>query len=343
MVGLSANDVRSVLDFVGEAHGADDLDELRAFLPAALRRLIPADYASYNEVGNDGRVHATLIDPEMPQEAFELWGRYASQNPLVIRFARTRDGRAYRFSDVMRDGTIEGLEVFREFYGPMGVRFQIAFALPSPPDMTFGVALSRGSHDFSNRDREMLNLARPHLIQAYRNVQARERAAKVIESLRRGIDETGEAVAIVERGEVVFASGRARECLAELGWREGERAPAMLAAPGPSERTWEPVQLPSTGIVVRRLPSGRRAGLVLLFERAASGLSPRALRGLGLSPREAEVLCLLALGRPTRDVATAMRISPRTVYKHTQHIHSKLGTSDRAQAIATALAAEHEP
>jgi DNA-binding CsgD family transcriptional regulator len=343
MKGLSAKDVRSVLNFVGEAHGADDLDELRAFLPVAVRRVIPADYASYNEVGNDGRICATLVDPEMPAGALELWRRYAGQNPLVARFARTRDGRAYRFSDVVRDGATDELELFRELYGPLGVPFQIAFVLPSPPDMTFGVALSRGGRDFSERDREMLNLARPHLIQAYRNVQAREHAATVIESLRRGIDETGEAVAIVERGAVVFASAGARKCLAELGWREGGRAPTVLGAPGPTGRPWDPIRLASTGIVVRRLPSGRHSGLVLLFERAGAGLSPRALRGLGLSPREAEVLCLLALGQPTREVAAAMSISPRTVYKHTQHIHSKLGTSDRAQAIATALAAEHEP
>jgi DNA-binding CsgD family transcriptional regulator len=76
---------------------------------------------------------------------------------------------------------------------------------------------------------------------------------------------------------------------------------------------------------------------------ASDELERFRVRGLGLSPREAEVLSLLALGQRTREVAAAMSIRPRTVYKHTQHIHSKLGTSDRAQAIATALAAEHEP
>jgi hypothetical protein len=119
MTGPSAKDVSGVLDFVGEAHGADDLNELRAFLPTALRRVIPADYASYNEVGNDGRVYATLVNPELPPGAFELWGRYASQNPLVMHFASTRDGRAYRFSDVVHEDAIETLEVFREFYAPM--------------------------------------------------------------------------------------------------------------------------------------------------------------------------------------------------------------------------------
>jgi DNA-binding CsgD family transcriptional regulator len=343
MASLSARDVRSVLDFVGEAHGAGDLDELRAFLPAALRRVIPADYASYNEVGNDGRVYAMLVDPEMSLDAMEAWARYASQNPLVARFARKRDGRAYRFSDVVSDSAVYELELFRELYGPLGIPFQIAFALPSPPDMTFGMALSRGGEDFSDRDREMLNLARPHLIQAYRNVQARERAAAVIDALRRGIDQVGEAVAIVERGDVVFSSERARVYLREFGWSEGAPPPDALLAPGPTRQPWDPVALAGTAIVLRRLPTGHPGAVVLLFERAAAGLSAQALRGLGLSPREAELLRLFALGRTTQEISSDMQISPRTVYKHTQHIHSKLGTSDRAQAIATALAAEHEP
>jgi DNA-binding CsgD family transcriptional regulator len=343
MANLSAKDVRGVLDFVGEAHGAEDLDELRAFLPAALRRLIPADYASYNEIGNDGRTYATLGDPELPLEAKETWNRYAGQNPLVARFARKRDGRAYRFSDVVRDPAVYELELFRELYGPLGIPFQIAFALPSPPDMTFGVALSRGGEDFTDRDREMLNLARPHLIQAYRNVQARERAVAVIESLRQGVDEVGEAVAIVERSEVVFSSEQARKYLRELAWSEGEPAPKAVLEPGPTRQPWEPVALAGTGIVLRRLPTGRRGALVLLFERAAGRPSLQSLRGLGLSPREAQLLSQFALGRTTQEISLDMSISPRTVYKHTQHIHSKLGTRDRAQAIATALAAEHEP
>ncbi|MFI4991279.1 MAG: response regulator transcription factor [Solirubrobacterales bacterium] len=62
----------------------------------------------------------------------------------------------------------------------------------------------------------------------------------------------------------------------------------------------------------------------------------------GLSPRESEVLRLLARGRTTQSIAAELGISPRTVHKHTERIHAKLGTHDRAQAIATALAAEQE-
>lgn len=343
-MALSTRDVRNVLDFVGEAHGAGDLDELRTFMPGGLARLVRTDYASYNEVGNDGVVYATVAYPDVPPEAFERWARYAYQNPLVQRHARTRDGRAYRFSDVAEPSELEELELFRDFYSTLGVRHQIAFTLPSPPHLTFGLALSRGGRDYSDRDRDVLNLTRPHLIQAYRNVQARERAARLIDALRDGVDASGEAIAIVEDGAIAFASSAAREHLRALGWSERAQAPALLLAPGPTGRVWDPLLVRGADghVIVRRLPRGGHKSFAVVFERHRAHLSSVALRGLGLSPREAEVLRLLARGLDTQAICVQMSISPRTVHKHTERIHSKLGTHDRAQAIATALAAEHD-
>lgn len=343
-MALPARDIRNVLDFVGEAHGAGDLDELRSFLPGGLAGLVRTDYASYNEVGADGTVYATVAYPEVPADAFEGWARYAYQNPLVQRHARTRDGRAYRFSDVAQWSELEHLELFSEFYKSLGVRHQIAFTLPSPPQLTFGLALSRGGRDYSERDRDVLNLTRPHLIQAYRNVQARERAARMIEALRSGVDASGEALAIVDAGTIAFASSAAHVHMRGLGWDGGARPPALLLDPGPTGRLWDPLLVRGAdgNVVVRRLPSGGRESFAIVFERHRAQLSGAALRGLGLSPREAEVLQLLAHGRDTQAVCAQMGISPRTVHKHTERIHAKLGTHDRAQAIATALAAEHD-
>ncbi|HEY2216694.1 MAG TPA: LuxR C-terminal-related transcriptional regulator [Solirubrobacteraceae bacterium] len=341
---LSTADLRKVLDFVGEAHGAGDLQELRTFLPSGLGGLVRTDYASYNEVGVDGSVHVAIAVPEIPGELVAEWERYAYQNPLATRVARTRDGRAYRFSDVAKREELERLELFRGFYTPLGVPHQIAFTLPSPPHMTFALALSRGGRDYSDRDRDLLNLTRPHLIQAYRNVQARERAASLIEALHRGLDASGEAIAVVDLGSISFATQSAREQLGALGWRGGTGSPSQLLDLGPTGRLWDPLLLASAdgNVVVRRLPTGGRDSFVVVFEQPRAGLSDATLRGLGLSPRESQVLQLLARGHTTLSLAAELEISPRTVHKHTERIHAKLGTHDRAQAIATALAAEHD-
>jgi DNA-binding NarL/FixJ family response regulator len=56
-----------------------------------------------------------------------------------------------------------------------------------------------------------------------------------------------------------------------------------------------------------------------------------------LSPRERQILALLAEGRTQGQIATALVISSKTVATHIQHILSKLGVQSRAQAVAVAF------
>jgi DNA-binding NarL/FixJ family response regulator len=56
-----------------------------------------------------------------------------------------------------------------------------------------------------------------------------------------------------------------------------------------------------------------------------------------LTPREVEVLTLLASGSGTADIAHELVISPRTVGTHVQHILAKLGVRNRGQAVAIAF------
>jgi DNA-binding NarL/FixJ family response regulator len=58
-----------------------------------------------------------------------------------------------------------------------------------------------------------------------------------------------------------------------------------------------------------------------------------------LTPRENEVLRLLALGSSSAEIAQELVISPRTVGTHVQHILAKLGVENRTQAAAHAFRA----
>ncbi|MDP9363263.1 MAG: helix-turn-helix transcriptional regulator, partial [Chloroflexota bacterium] len=57
----------------------------------------------------------------------------------------------------------------------------------------------------------------------------------------------------------------------------------------------------------------------------------------GLTPREAEVLRLLATGRSNRAIGDALSISPHTAGTHVANLLAKLGVASRAEAAAVAI------
>ena len=71
----------------------------------------------------------------------------------------------------------------------------------------------------------------------------------------------------------------------------------------------------------------------------ASPAAPRAARdsAFGLTPRERQVLELLAEGHSNKAIADTLFISPRTAKNHVASILPKLGVDSRAAAVACAL------
>jgi DNA-binding CsgD family transcriptional regulator len=159
-----------LLDLLGEIVGVLDLHEFRETLVSAMLRAMPAKWASLNEVGPDSVT--ALVVPDLDQVWYDRFAEYAHENPLLQRFTRTRDGRAYRFSDVTTRAELESTRLYREVYAHIGVEHQIAFTLPAEPDRVLAVVMHRDDRDFSDAERDFLNRARPFLIQAYRNAVA---------------------------------------------------------------------------------------------------------------------------------------------------------------------------
>jgi DNA-binding NarL/FixJ family response regulator len=67
---------------------------------------------------------------------------------------------------------------------------------------------------------------------------------------------------------------------------------------------------------------------------------PLSTRFPQLTPREAEVLELIAAGRSNAEIAASLYLSVATVKSHVNAIFAKLPARDRAQAIATVLRVE---
>ena len=109
-------------------------------------------------------------------------------------------------------------------------------------------------------------------------------------------------------------------------------------------------QLRSAGITIvsehDREPDGRPEGIDAVILAESPGVSRAALPSLdvrrdpldeALTPREHDVLALVAEGLPNKAIAAALGISDQTVKFHVAAIIGKLGAANRTDAVRRAV------
>ena len=110
------------------------------------------------------------------------------------------------------------------------------------------------------------------------------------------------------------------------GWAAGARGLLFREADAPS--LVAAIAAVASGMVVQ---DPRLAAAVM----ATRGRTPRQQSG-GLTPRESEVLRLLAEGLPNKSIASQLSISEHTVKFHVNAILNKLGAQSRTEAVIQA-------
>ncbi|MFJ2782300.1 MULTISPECIES: AAA family ATPase [unclassified Kitasatospora] len=127
------------------------------------------------------------------------------------------------------------------------------------------------------------------------------------------------ALALLRAGEAEVLAGR-REAAAELLREARELAGA---------RSDRPLLAEIAGLA-------DRAGLALTTCPAGRAKTPLPGDSFGLTPRERDVLRLLAQGRTNRQIAEVLYISPKTASVHVSNILGKLAVAGRGEAAALA-------
>jgi DNA-binding CsgD family transcriptional regulator len=155
------------------------------------------------------------------------------------------------------------------------------------------------------------------------------------------------AVAARATGTVLFAEGDARAACETLrrawtAWRELDapyeaarvRVLVALACRALGDEDTAGMEFDAARVVFEQLGAAPDLGRVDSLVRRATSGEPH-----GLTPRELQVLRLVAAGRTNKAIAAELVLSERTVDRHVSNIFTKLGLSSRA--AATAYAYEH--
>jgi DNA-binding CsgD family transcriptional regulator len=89
---------------------------------------------------------------------------------------------------------------------------------------------------------------------------------------------------------------------------------------------------------------GARRLVLFVVEATAPPTAPAAdVTVANVTPRQREVIRLIAGGAATRDIAAELSISKETVRTHVRNAMRRLGVRTRAQLVAISLALDADP
>ena len=351
---LAQRDIQALVACVTEISALHELDTFRDHVLHAVSRIVPAELMTYTELGLRAQPTARVMHPAgaVPAGLAQTFESHKHEHPLIWHFSEHPQARVGKISDFLTQREFRRLALYNEFFRKIGVEYQIVIGLPAPSPRVGGVALSRKGPDFSERERMLLSVLQPHIVQAHRNAEAFSRVKREATLVLTGLEEVGRGIVLSgPDGGIRLATQLSRQWLTTYFGRSALRAkrlPDALQRWVESQMTQGAstvfsarrplvVEREQTRLVVRLLPS--RGGNLLLLEQQRTVLMPTSLESLGLSPREAEVLAWVAQGKTDADIGAILRLSPRTVAKHLEHIYNRLGVENRSAAAARAFTA----
>jgi DNA-binding CsgD family transcriptional regulator/PAS domain-containing protein len=322
-----------------ELHNPGPHIDFPSRLFACLRHCFTCDFYSYNE-WTDKNVERLEIYPNW-DGSLKLFKDYLSKHPAIDAIYRKRLKSAVKVSDFVSLTQWRQTRLYDEFFRLRNQQYQLTFVsaeqLPK-----LAVSLNRASKDFTEEERSLLNLLRPHLIQAYREsrlVSYLDQAAGLSSDGFVVVDRTWRIRYVNARGIALLRDFFGEEPLDALpsrisAWlQEKTRMKSAAETPVPDLI----VGSDHRSLTIQTVANGEGSEYRLLLRETVRRLDARPLQSLGLTNREAEVLLWLSQGKSNSEIAIILTTKVRTIAKHLERVFAKLMVENRTAAAHTAM------
>jgi DNA-binding CsgD family transcriptional regulator len=326
---LKSGDAERLLRFVAEAQSFGGDHPFEGEFLTQLGGLIRADLIGYIEFP-DWSPNPDPISFDRPgDERFdgvfdmdEIHPIQLVEDPLLLHW---QEGgfSAVKHSDFYSRRELHRTRVYDLLLKPTGTEDALGIRLRiSPFSRPKLLYIDRGGSDFSERDRAVLDLLSPHLVQLYRASESRRRLRTAL-----ALHESSDAAIVLLEADdrIDFASRAAHELLDRYFGEHGVKLPDALTSWLRDRRngaTAEPL----------RVELGERALAVELIDGAL--LLDDQRRMPPLTRRELEILDLVGEGKTNAEIAERLWVSPLTIRKHLENVYAKLGVHTRTAAAA---------
>jgi DNA-binding CsgD family transcriptional regulator len=166
MVRHSARELRLLLGAVAESPVCDGPVPFSDDTLERLRGVIGADVVACWQMRLDGCVPLDSRElpyemPVPPREEF-LVQLHTSGYPL-LEVVHHADSRVLKLSDFVRRREWDRTELHQSYFRPTGIRDEVKVWLPAPTGTSRTLAFLRGPSVFTERERSLLEIARPML------------------------------------------------------------------------------------------------------------------------------------------------------------------------------------
>jgi DNA-binding CsgD family transcriptional regulator len=179
MQALGTTDLRACLEAV-QAIGAASAggEGFARGGVACLRRLIPSDLTTLSICDLDTGHRSVVSDVPNPisRDGIAAFDRHFDKHPLVRDHGRNPRARTRRISELVPLAQFRRSPLFDEYYRPIGIDHAMGLPVHVEGNLIVSFVFNRTRRDFTDRERDRLEVVRPHLGNLYRISRAMEGA-----------------------------------------------------------------------------------------------------------------------------------------------------------------------